>query len=57
MVSIAPLRMMGLRRPKRVRRRSLSAPTVGPTKAPESGRTMVMAAAADLERPSFWRYG
>lgn len=57
MVRIVPPRMIGLRRPKRVRRRSLSAPAVGPMKAPERGRTIVMAAAADLERPSFCRYG
>lgn len=56
-VSSVPPRMIGLLRPKRVRRRSLSVPAVGPMKAPESGRTIVMAAAADLERPSFWRYG
>lgn len=54
-VEMAPRRMMGLRRPKRVRRRSLRAPMRGPMKAPERGMEMMMAAVEDLERWRDWR--
>lgn len=46
---------MGLRRPKRVRSRSLRAPMRGPMKAPERGMEMMMAAVDDLERWRDWR--
>lgn len=54
-VAMAPRRMMGLRRPKRVRSRSLRAPMRGPMKAPERGMEMMMAAVEDLERWRDWR--
>lgn len=53
----APMKMMGLRRPQRVRRRSLRVPMLGPTMAPERGKEIMIAAVADFERPRLWRYG
>ncbi|MGG6497834.1 UNVERIFIED_CONTAM: hypothetical protein NY603_33410, partial [Bacteroidetes bacterium 56_B9] len=55
MLKSMAMNIIGLRRPKRVRRRSEMAPESGPTKEPESGREMVMAALTDLERERRWR--